>query len=388
MQSRNLNLPLSRRELLAMAGVAGAGLTGIARAAAPGAKVALGRCTSYGTAVLPALRRMFDQLGGIGSLVSGKTVAIKINMSNPIQSRTGHRASWYTRWSHPDVIGAAVNLISQAGATRVRILESSAEDDNPLEENFLLGGWDPATILGAAPHVEMENTGNLGYGKKYHRITVPEKPYIYPAFDVNHSYVECDVMVSLTKLKEHQNAGLSLSLKNMVGITPPTIYGDSAPWDDPAAHSYGERSMLHKGHRQPSATAPAEISQDTPREFGYRVPRVIADIVRARPVHLAIIDGIETQTAAEVPVLAPDAKRQIRLVKPGLLVAGLNPVSTDAVAAAAMGFDPMADRGKAPFETCDSMLKIAEEAGLGTRDLSKIEIVGEALRNVAFPFRA
>jgi len=27
-------------------------------------------------------------------------------------------------------------------------------------------------------------------------------------------------------------------------------------------------------------------------------------------------------------------------------VAGLNPVSTDAVAAAAMGFDPMAGRGK------------------------------------------
>jgi uncharacterized protein (DUF362 family) len=204
---------------------------------------------------------------------------------------------------------------------------------------------------------------------------------------VNHSYVECDVLVSISKLKEHLKAGLSLSLKNMVGITPPTIYGDSAGYDDPASRSYGARSMLHTGHRQPSATAPAEVDETTPREFGYRVPRVVADLVRARPVDLAIIDGIETQTTAEVAALEPGDKRQIRLVKPGILVAGWNPVSTDAVAAAAMGFDPMAGRGQAPFEGCDSMLKVAEEAGIGTRDLSRIEIVGAALVDVKYPFR-
>jgi uncharacterized protein (DUF362 family) len=32
-------------------------------------------------------------------------------------------------------------------------------------------------------------------------------------------------------------------------------------------------------------------------------------------------------------------------VKPGVLVAGLNPVSTDAVAAAVMGYSPRAVRG-------------------------------------------
>ena len=34
-----------------------------------------------------------------------------------------------------------------------------------------------------------------------------------------------------------------------------------------------------------------------------------------------------------------------------------------------MGFDPMADRGTPPFETCDNTLRLAEDAGLGTRDL-------------------
>ena len=100
--------------------------------------------------VLPALRRMFDDLGGIGRLVAGKTVAIKINMANPLRARTGHRPAWYTRWSHPAVIAAAVSLIGAAGARRIRILEGSCEDDNPLEENFLQGGWDPRDLLGAA----------------------------------------------------------------------------------------------------------------------------------------------------------------------------------------------------------------------------------------------
>ena len=90
---------------------------------------------------------------------------------------------------------------------------------------------------------------------------------------------------------------------------------------------------------------------------------------------------------AETAALEPGDKRRIRLVKPGILVAGWNPVSTDAVAAAAVGFDPMAGRGQAPFEGCDSMLKVAEEAGIGTRDLARIEIVGAALRDVKFPFR-
>ena len=74
-------------------------------------------------------------------------------------------------------------------------------------------------------------------------------------------------------------------------------------------------------------------------------------------------------------------------VSPGILVAGTNPVSTDAVAMALMGFDPMAERGTAPFETCDNTLRLAEELGVGTRDLSRIEVVGTAISDAAFKFR-
>ena len=67
-------------------------------------------------------------------------------------------------------------------------------------------------------------------------------------------------------------------------------------------------------------------------------------------------------------------------------VAGTNPVTTDAVSMALMGFDPMAERGTPPFEDCDSTLKLAEDAGIGTRDLRRIEVVGTPIAQAIFDF--
>jgi hypothetical protein len=52
-----------------------------------------------------------------------------------------------------------------------------------------------------------------------------------------------------------------------------------------------------------------------------------------------------------------------------------------------MGFDPMADRGTAPFETADNMLRLAEHLGVGTRDLSRIEVAGPPIQKVRVDFR-
>jgi hypothetical protein len=51
-----------------------------------------------------------------------------------------------------------------------------------------------------------------------------------------------------------------------------------------------------------------------------------------------------------------------------------------------MGFDPMADRGVPPFEKCDSTLKLAEQLGAGTRDLSRIEVVGTPIAKARYKF--
>jgi hypothetical protein len=57
-----------------------------------------------------------------------------------------------------------------------------------------------------------------------------------------------------------------------------------------------------------------------------------------------------------------------------------------------MGYDPMAERGTAPFdgarsEVCDSTLRLAEDLGVGTRDLKRIEVAGTPIRDVLFRYR-
>ncbi len=325
---------------------------------------------------------MFDQLGGLQRIVNGKTVAIKLNLTGSPDQRLGHFPQEITHWTHPAVIGATVHLMGLAGARRIRLLESPWATIEPVEEYMLAANWEPRDLMNAASRVEFENTNYLGRGKSYVRMPVPKGGHMFRAFDLNHSYQDCDVFVSIAKLKEHATTGVTLSMKNCFGITPCTIYGEGAGIDEPALVPRSGRGPLHAGNRQPSKSSFPENDSKSPREGGYRVPRIVADLVAARPIHLAIIDGIKTINKGEgcwIPGVAP--------VSPGLLIAGTNPVTTDAVAMAIMGFDPMADSGRAPFETCDNTLRLAEELGVGTRDLRRIEVRGTPVAEARFPFR-
>jgi uncharacterized protein (DUF362 family) len=117
------------------------------------------------------------------------------------------------------------------------------------------------------------------------------------------------------------------------------------------------------------------------------VPRITADLVASRPIHLAVVDGIYTMTAGELPYTRHNSKEWVnQAVHPGLLIAGTNCVCTDSVATAVMGFDPMADRGAPPFEKCDSTLRLAEGLGVGTRDLNRIEVVGTPIAKARYKF--
>jgi uncharacterized protein (DUF362 family) len=110
--------------------------------------------------------------------------------------------------------------------------------------------------------------------------------------------------------------------------------------------------------------------------------RTIVDLVSARPIDLAVVEGIKTMTGGEGPWVGGRKTG----VSPRIMVAGTNCVNIDAVCMAVMGFDPMADRGTPPFEQCDSTLRLAEDVGLGTRDLKRIEVAGTPIREALFDF--
>jgi len=356
--------------------------------AIPSSRVAVAKCHDYGPEVLDVMGKMFDQLGGLEGLVQGKTVAIKLNLTGVATDRLGSLPAGITYWVHPQVIGATVHHLSKAGARRIRLVESPMVTTEPLEEFMLQANWEPRDFLSAAARVEFENTNYLGNSKEYSRLWVPGGGLMFKGYDLNHSYEDCDVFVSLAKLKEHVTAGITLSMKNCFGITPCTIYGDNSPADEPSLSPRGGRGPFHEMNRLPSKSAPPPVnptafSSTAKKDPGYSVPRVVADLVAARPVHLAIIDGIQTISGGEGPWC-----ERVRHVQPGLLVAGTNCVATDAVGTALMGFDPMADRGTPPFETCDSTLRLAEQLGVGPRNLDQIEVVGTPIAQARFNFRS
>jgi hypothetical protein len=62
-------------------------------------------------------------------------------------------------------------------------------------------------------------------------------------------------------------------------------------------------------------------------------------------------------------------------------------VATDAVAVAAMGFDPTVEYPNAPFLRADNHLNLAYQMGLGTNRLADIEIAGATLDDVKMEFK-
>jgi len=370
---------MTRREWIAL--ISAAPLLKAAPSA-PSAPVAIAKCASYSDDVTACLSTLFDQLGGLGRLVRGKTVTIKLNMTGSPAYRIEGRPLGVTHYVHPKLVGATAHLMGQAGARRIRFVESAWGTGGPLEDYLLDSGWNVRQLRAAAPGVEFENTNALGKGKQYVRFNVPGGGYLFPGYELNHAYHDTDVFVSMAKLKNHATCGVTLSMKNCFGTLPASIYGDdagvNAPNENPTA---GRARIMHQGRRQPAKPAPPELDPSSSRAPGYRVPRIVADLVKARPVDLQIIDGIESIAGGEGPWI-----RGVRPVHPGVLLAGLNPVSTDAVATAVMGYDPRAPHGTPPFRTCDNTLLLAEMHGVGSADLRRIEVRGVPIASAVFRY--
>ncbi len=365
---------ITRRE--ALGGLAAAGLA-LAKPA-PASTVAIARCRSYQDDLYGTLARMCDQIGGLGPVARNKTVAVKLNLTGnparfPIDPALPYR-------NQPDTVLALVRLLAKNGARRVRIIETffPARQDMALWARY---GLDLQAINNAGCKVEWENAQNLGLGDKYVTVKVPWGGNIYPAYHLNHSFVDCDSYVSISKLKNHWIAGVTMSLKNNFGITPCSLYGGDCGPNGNEDPKQERGPVCHNGARTPPKGVAQELDPNSPRDFGYRVPRIVTDLVGVRPIDLAIVDGVESIRGGE-GAWNPG----VQIIKPSVLLAGRNPVCVDAVSMAVMGYDPQADRGTKPFVRGDSALKLCEARGLGTTDLKRIEVAGLSIREALHDF--
>ena len=341
------------------------------------AKVAIASCKTYGPQeVRAAYDQCFDLLGGVGSVVKGKTVTIKINLTGTNFTPFLDRPVGETFMTHEATAQALTAALFKAGAKRIVFVEST-QSRAPLEGTLDLAGWD-VKALSALGDVQFENTRNLGSGKSYSHIKVPTGGLMFSSFDVNHRYTNTDVMVSLCKLKNHITAGVTLTMKNMFGISPNSLYGDKAGDEDATAG----RGPLH--NRNDRIKLPGIKEGITSNEATWRVPRIIVDENAARPLQLCVIDGITSMSGGEGPWCGVNP---LKFTSPGVLIIGLNGVATDAVGTSVMGYDdPRAIRGTKPFGFCDNHLLMAEQAGLGTADLSKIDVRGMSLEKARYAY--
>ena len=369
---------MTRREWLAL--IAATPLLKADTAPAPVAPVSIAKCASYEEDITGKLFTMFDQLGGLPKLVRGKTVTIKLNMTGGPGNRMSGLAPGITHMVHPKLVTATVYLMGRAGAKRVRLVES-AWGPRRLEDSMQASGFDVKSLQSATSVLEFENTNVLGQAKQYSRFKVPN-PYMYSEYVLNHSYADTDFFVSMAKLKNHAECGVTLSMKNCFGMVPVSIYGDDAGVDEPNENaSQGRQAVCHVGRRQPAKIAPPELHPGVSDSAGYRVSRIVADLSVVRPIDLAIIDGVGSIAGGEGPW-----NRGVRVVKPGVMIAGLNPVCTDAVSTAVMGYDPRARRGTKPFPHADNTMLLAEANGVGSTDLRRIDVRGASIEQVIYRY--
>lgn len=370
---------LTRRDLLTVAGTSLAALStaNIVKGSAPASTVGIVRCRDYQD-FTAGLASGFDQIGGIDNLVRGKTVALKVNLTGnpknfPLTPDLPYRTNGHT-------IASTVHLLANAGARRVRIIESffPALQDPALWARY---GIDVNGINNLGVQVDWENVQNLGKYKQYVRLKVPWGGYMYPAYHLNQAFTECDVYVSLSKLKNHWIGGVTMSMKNNFGDTPCSLYGGDCGPDGNERPTSERGAVLHAGTTKAPSGVDAELHPDSPRDPGYRVPRVTVDQVGIRPIDLAIVDGVETVRGGEGPWL-----HGLERMTPGIILVGRNPVCVDSVGMAVMSYDPRADRGTSPFIRGDNMLKLAEQVGIGTTDLNRIEVVGVSIKDARVNF--
>ncbi len=352
----------SRRTFLTNVGASAAGLL-IAPYLKPGmvfangnrtsssfvAQVALTSASTYDrTQVKQRVQHLFDSIGGITDLMKpGKKVAIKINLTGGSGSALSPKLNGLpiteSMWTHPEVLRAVGELIVDCGVSGSDITIVESLWDAASYNNF--GYLAVQQSLGA----QMVNLNNKDPYPDFVDKAVGAGKFFYSSFRVNKILADIDVYVSIPKMKEHYEAGVTGALKNQVGMVPKQLYMTTT--------DTGRRAALHT-EGGPSTS---------------HLPRSICDLAFARPVHLAVIDGIKNARGGE-GVWNPT----FRLAEDHLLIAGKEPVATDSVAAYLMGHHPGATTIALPAGgQCDNYLDLLHQRGVGTNQMSEIQAVGD-----------
>ena len=313
------------------------------------AKVAITKADNYErTFIRGKVEYLFEQINGITDIVKpGNKVAIKINLTG------GGSSCPYNMWTHPEVLRAVGELVIDCGvkAENLYIVEAIWSPTSYSKEF-----QDVQKSLGASL-VDLNKPDPYG---NFIQKEVGANYFNFSSFTVNQILSDVDVYISIPKMKQHYEAGITCSLKNQIGMVPKDYY--TIPTNQ------GNRAALHN---QTGGSSKAHL------------PRSICDLNSARPVNLAVIDGIMNARGGE-----GTWNPTFQVWEDHVLLAGKDPVATDSVCAYFMGIDPGAEKIPLPNPDdgeCDNHLYLLNQLGAGTNKMNEIEIVGDGADLIVLP---
>ena len=237
--------------------------------------------------------------------VSGRTCLVKPNILGAVPPERHVN-------THPTVVAAAIAALERRGAARSTVGDNSGMRAYGSNEHAarVAGIFEAAggryVNLGASPvetALESDFVERLAFSREV---------------------LECDLLVSLPKMKTHVATGITGAVKNTYGH----LVG-------------GEKTRLHR-----EAVGPENFA------------RAVVDVYQVRPPDLVVMDAVVAMEGQ-----GPSGGRSRNV---GRILASTNAVALDACMAAMMGIEPRSI----------PMLRIAEERGLGPADLAAIDIDG------------
>ncbi|MEZ5399224.1 MAG: DUF362 domain-containing protein [Bryobacteraceae bacterium] len=248
--------------------------------------------------------------------VAGKRVLLKPNLveyspTTPINT-------------HPVLIAAVIDELYRLGAASVVVGDGPGhvrDTDLLLHESGLQAQLD---AVGRARFVDL-NFDSV--------VRVPAKTGLTQLGELwlPETVMSADVVISMPKIKTHHWAGVTLSLKNLFGVVPGSVYG----WPKNVLHWEG-------------------------------IENSIVELAAAVPIHHVVADGIEAMEG-NGPLHGS--------MKPlGCLVFADDPLAADATGCRLMGIEPARVR------------HLAMGSALGNIEVSKIEQRGDRPEHITVPF--
>ncbi|TVQ95904.1 MAG: DUF362 domain-containing protein [Desulfovibrionales bacterium] len=228
------------------------------------------------------LSELLDDLGLPGMLRRRKRVVIKPNLVN---------ASPFPVTTHPDMVRALVHYLQRHTRARIVLAEGCGDACLETKDIFAKLGY---TVLAEELGLELVDLNRAPLTRR----TDPECRF-FPEIHLPKAALS-GLMISVAVLKRHSLAQVTLSMKNLLGLLPPSHYQRGGSWKKSALHADMQRSIY--------------------------------ELNRYRKPDLAIIDA--SVGLAEFHLGGATCSPPVNK-----LAAGFDPVAVDAAGAALLGLD-------------------------------------------------